>query len=56
LKKELYEEKEQVLMCKVIEGQSEPQTIPCSADMLTVWSGIHHSDQWEDAYASQSLI
>lgn len=45
-----------MLMCKVIEGESEPQTIPCSANMLTVWSITHHSDQWEDAYLSQKLI
>lgn len=56
LKKELYEEKEQVLMRKVIKGESESQTIPCSTDMLTAWSLTHHSDRWESGYISQDLF
>jgi hypothetical protein len=56
LQKELYEADGDVPMCKVIEGESEPQTIPCSADMLTTFISTYHGDQWEDAYGSQCLL
>jgi hypothetical protein len=56
LPKALYEADGDVLMCKIVEGENEPQTIPCSADMLTTFIGTYHSDQWEDAYDSQCLL
>lgn len=53
VQKNLYEQHGQVLMCKIIKGQGEPQTIPINASKLAIWVTGYHRDEWRDDWEDQ---
>lgn len=53
LKKELYELQGMVLMCKVVEGETEPQTLPYRATDLARFRAAYHRDNWQEDWEEQ---
>jgi hypothetical protein len=47
LRKELYEERGMVLVCKVGDG-GEVQTLPWTAERVTGWLVAYNRDNWHD--------
>jgi hypothetical protein len=53
LKKELYESQGMVFMCKFVEGETEPQTLPYLATDLARFRAAYHRDNWQEDWEEQ---
>ena len=53
LKKGLYELQGMVLMCKVVEGETVPQTLPYCATDLSRFRVAYYRDNWQEDWEEQ---
>lgn len=53
LDKDLYEKTGKVLKCKIIEGETEPETVPIAADNIAWFSVLFHREDWEEVFEEQ---
>ena len=53
LKKGFYESQSEVLICKVIEGGTEPQTIPYVATHVARFHAACYRDNWQEDWEKQ---
>lgn len=56
LKKDLYENSKQLLICKAIDGQREPETIPIRFQKAGVFFVTFAREDWDEAYDEQKII
>ena len=53
LQKDLYEQRGQVLVCKIKKTKSEPQTIPYDANHIAGFHAAYYRDNWDEDFRKQ---
>lgn len=56
LKKDIHEEHGYLLICKAIDGESEPQTIPIDGSLAGAFFVTFRREDWDEAYQRQRLL
>jgi hypothetical protein len=53
LQKDRYEQKGEVLICKIKRNKSEPQTLPYNANHIAAFRAAYQRDNWQEDYRKQ---
>lgn len=56
LQKELYDQKSQALMCKIIGDGEEVQTFPVEASAVGAFQFVFRREEWDEYYEDQELV
>lgn len=54
LQNDLYEQHGMVLICKVVDGQSEPETLPWTATRISKWLVAYRRENWDIDFKNQT--
>lgn len=54
LQKDLYEQRGMVLICKVVDGQPEPETLPWTATRISKWLVAYRRADWDIDFQNQA--